>query len=344
MQTFALGIGLTNACNLSCEHCYRNTGSDELTQAQVLAAVDSVPTRSVNFGTGENGLHPQFSEIIETLVARNIAVTMTTNGHSAKVLSDDVLAKFRDVEFSIDHPSLEAHNHARGSGNWELIEQQMERCKRLGVSATVTSVIMKSNVQAMPALLFLALSRNAFLRVNVYQAVRGDVYSLSYDEFWEAFALLFEHGELVTCGEPIVRAVLGLARSPGSGCGVETIRITPRATVLPCVYGGVETLSLEQLSSLGPSILTTAQFTEPAIPSACETCPQRESCRGGCGSRRALRGNVAEPDFYCPIVRGKTVKLPLFQSGEMRVLPKASSACTTIFKGRAVDTKRAVDA
>jgi radical SAM protein with 4Fe4S-binding SPASM domain len=337
MQTFALGIGLTNACNLACEHCYRNTGTDSLSVEQVLAAVSSVPTRSVNFGTGENGLHPQFPEIIETLVARGIAVTMTTNGHSAEVLSDAVLAKFRDVEFSIDHPTKEAHNHARGAGNWELIEAQMARCKHLGVSATIASVIMKSNVLSMPTLLALAAGRDAFLRVNVYQAVRGDVYTLSYDEFWQAFSLLFEHGELVTCGEPIVRAVLGLPRNAGSGCGVETIRVTPRATVLPCVYGGVETLSLSDLTSLGTSILTTSQFTEPAIPAACDACPQRESCRGGCGSRRALRGNVNEADTYCPILRGKSVTLPLFQSRESRVLPKASSACTTIFKGRSVD-------
>jgi radical SAM protein with 4Fe4S-binding SPASM domain len=336
-SSFALGIGLTNACNLACEHCYRNTGNDELSKEQVLSAVSAVPTRSVNFGTGENGLHAQFPDIVDTLVARGIGVTMTTNGHSAMVLSDAVLAKFRDVEFSIDYPTQEAHNHARGAGNWELIEAQMQRCKRLGVSATITSVIMKSNVTAMPALLALAASRDAFLRVNVYQAVRGDVYSLSYDEFWQAFSLLFEYGELVTCGEPIVRAVLGLPRTAGSGCGVETIRVTPRATVLPCVYGGVETLSLADLVDRGAAIVQSPQFAEPAIPAACMSCPQKESCRGGCGSRRALRGDVSEADTYCPILRGKTVKLPLFQSGETRVLPKASSACTTIFRGRTVD-------
>jgi MoaA/NifB/PqqE/SkfB family radical SAM enzyme len=58
-RTFALGVGLTNACNLKCAHCYRADGVDELSLDQVLAAVEALPTRAVNFGTGENGLHPR---------------------------------------------------------------------------------------------------------------------------------------------------------------------------------------------------------------------------------------------------------------------------------------------
>ena len=334
MAAFALGIGLTNACNLSCEHCYRNLGNDSLTVDQVLAAVDSVSTRSVNFGTGENGLHPDFGDIVSTLSDRGITVTMTTNGHSARVLSDDRLKRFRDIEFSIDYPTKGSHDAARGKGNWDLIGEQMDRCERLGVSTTITSVIMKSNVEAMPALLSLAGERAAYLRVNVYQAVRGDLQSLSYDEFWRAFELLFAHGDLVTCGEPVVRAMLGLPRSPGSGCGVETIRVTPRGTVLPCVYGTAETLTLDDLRRLGDGVLGTTAFASPPIPDACQPCPARDDCRGGCGSRRALRGALLEADFYCPLPRGKTVSLPIYAATAGRPLSKASSACTTIFRAR----------
>jgi radical SAM protein with 4Fe4S-binding SPASM domain len=338
---FAIGIGLTNACNLSCEHCYRSTGTDALTKGQVLAALDAVPARSVNFGTGENGLHPDFSDLVETITDRGIAVTMTTNGHSAEVLSDERLGRFRDVEFSIDFPSRDAHNAARGDGNWELIADQMQRCQRLGVSTTLTSVIMPTNFEAMPALLELAGERDALLRVNVYQAVRRDLFSLTFDQFWRAFALLCEHGDLITCGEPIVRAVLGMERTPGSGCGVETIRVTPRGSVLPCVYGGDGTLTLEDLSRLGSRVLETPQFARPPLPLACAACPQRDTCGGGCASRRALRGTLEEPDAYCPFVLGRPVSLTARKAPERRALPKASSACTTIFRSRAASAERA---
>jgi MoaA/NifB/PqqE/SkfB family radical SAM enzyme len=35
----ALGVGLTNACNLSCAHCYRATGEDALDVDAMLAAI-----------------------------------------------------------------------------------------------------------------------------------------------------------------------------------------------------------------------------------------------------------------------------------------------------------------
>jgi radical SAM protein with 4Fe4S-binding SPASM domain len=334
---FSLGIGLTNACNLACDHCYRATGTDSLTMTQVLDAVAAVPTRSVNFGTGENGLHAEFPEVVRRLSDQGIAVTMTTNGYSAEVLDDATLSRFKDVEFSIDHPDKAAHNHARGDGNWELIEAQMQRCQRLGVATTITSVLMSTNVVAMPALLQLAGSRGALLRVNVYQAVKRDMFSLSFQQFWEAFTLLLEHGDLVACGEPIVRAMLGIERAAGAGCGVETIRITPRGALVPCVYGGDDALSLDDLGRLGEAVVAEPLFTRlRVLPEACKTCPQRETCGGGCASRRALRHGLERAEEYCPILRGVDMPLQARMMDLGRSLPKASSACTTIFRARAL--------
>ena len=53
-SSFALGVGLTNECNLACAFCYRDpTRTDRLTPAQVTAVLDRIPVRSVNLGTGE---------------------------------------------------------------------------------------------------------------------------------------------------------------------------------------------------------------------------------------------------------------------------------------------------
>jgi radical SAM protein with 4Fe4S-binding SPASM domain len=335
-RRFALGVGLTNACNLSCAHCYRGTGTDALRAADVIAAVQALPTRAVNFGTGENGLHPDFASIVEELARRGVAVTMTTNGHSAVVLSDQTLALFKDVEFSIDYPSEEAHDAARGAGNWALIESQMARCRALGVGVTLVSVLMSTNYRAMAALARLAAMRGALLRVNVYQAVRGDAFSLSYEQFWDAFAALLAAGDLVACGEPVVRAVLGIPPTPGAGCGVETVRLTPRGSVVPCVYGGDAALGLSDLERLGAAIVEDASFRAlDVIPNTCKACPQVATCRGGCASRRALRGGLEGYDQYCPFLLEREV--PSLSktdaaSGEGAPPPKASSACTTIIR------------
>src|SRR5207245_10823019 len=89
---FAVGLGLTNDCNLACAHCYRDTERvDHLSLANVRRVADRLPIRAVNLGTGENALHPEFSEILRELRARGIVTTLTSNGHSAAVLDDDEL-------------------------------------------------------------------------------------------------------------------------------------------------------------------------------------------------------------------------------------------------------------
>ncbi len=331
---FALGVGLTNACNLACAHCYRATGVDALSMREVLAAVEALPTRAVNFGTGENGLHPELGPLVLELTRRGIAVTMTTNGYSAEVLPDDVLALFRDVEFSIDFPSREDHDAARGEGNWALIEAQMERCRRLGVSATIASVLMSTNHRALPALARLAGERGALLRVNVFQAVRGATMAPTFEQFWEAWRELFDAADVVSCGEPIVMAMLGLARAPGVGCGAETVRLTPRGKIVPCVYGADAELDIAALEKLGPAVVDHASFTRlRVVPEECRACPHVATCGGGCPSRRALRGDLGRGDEYCPLLRGREVRLRAKRAELGRTPPKASSACTTIVRG-----------
>src|SRR6266849_3295496 len=86
--SFALGLGLTNECNLSCAFCYRDPSrADRLTPAQVTAILDRIPVRSVNLGTGENGMHPEFRSFLQELRARPLKLTITSNGHSVELLA-----------------------------------------------------------------------------------------------------------------------------------------------------------------------------------------------------------------------------------------------------------------
>ena len=69
-------------------------------------------------------------------------------------------------------------------------------------------------------------------------------------------------------------------------------------------------------------------------------CPKRvpgvthlAACRGGCAGRRRLMDALAEPDPYCPIVRGEQRRLAIRQAAA-REMPKLESACTTIVIAR----------
>ena len=80
-MAFSVGVGLTNACDLACAHCYRDTGRiDHLTLAEVTGVCDALPVRSINLGTGENGLHPDYETIVAALESRGVKLSLTSNG------------------------------------------------------------------------------------------------------------------------------------------------------------------------------------------------------------------------------------------------------------------------
>lgn len=330
----SLGIGLTNECNLACSFCYRDpTRVDRLSLDQLKAALELLPVRSVNLGTGENGMHPEFKAILAYLRTRPVKLTITSNGHSVAALEDHDLQAFHDIEFSLDYPTDAEQDAQRGGGNWKLIHQQAERCVLLGVPVTIIAVMMKSNYLRLADVAREAKRFSAPLRVNVYQSVRSDVYALSYEEYWEGFQRLFDETDVIAIGEPLVRAMAGLPPIEG-GCGFSTVRVTPRGTTQPCVYWPGTGEPLAGLISQGIKILESTPFEQArTLPDVCGTCEFRESCHGGCAGRRRLRGALREPDPYCPIVRGESRRLEI-RMAPKRDLPKVSSSCTTVVIAR----------
>lgn len=333
-QGISLGLGLTYECNLACAFCYRDpTRADRLSLDQVKSVMDNLPVRSVNLGTGENGMHPDFKAILAYLRSRSVQLTITSNGHSVAVLEDHELRGFHDIEFSLDYPNREEQDAQRGSGNWELIRQQAARCVRLGVPVTIIAVMMKSNYSRLADVARIARQFDAPLRVNVYQSVRSDLYALTYDEYWEGFRRLFGSTDVIAIGEPLVRALAGLPPLEG-GCGISTVRVTPRATTQPCVYWPGSGAPLSDLISAGQQILNSPPFEQArALPEACRSCEFRATCHGGCAGRRRLQAALSQPDFYCPIVRRQHPRLEIRMAAN-RDLPKLSSSCTTVVIAR----------
>jgi len=331
---FSLGLGLTNECNLACSFCYRDPKrTDRLTLKQVRDVMERLPVRSVNLGTGENGMHPEFRSMLAYLRTQPVKLTITSNGHSIALLPDEDLQAFADVEFSLDYATRAEQDAQRGAGNWDLVHEQAARCRRLGVGVTIIAVMMRSNHLRLAGIAEVAAAFDAPLRLNVYQSVQSDTYALTYAEYWDGFAALFARTDVVAIGEPLVRAMAGLPPRAG-GCGAATVRVTPRATVQPCVYwlgGGVP---LDVLLGLGAGITETEPFAAArSLPAACMGCADQAPCRGGCAGRRRLMDKLDQPDPYCPVIRGDNRRLQI-RMAPPRDLPKLESACTTIVQAR----------
>ncbi len=334
----ALGLGLTNECNLSCTFCYRDPDrTDRLSLDQVKSVLERIPVRSINLGTGENGMHPDFKAMLAYLRTQPVKLTITSNGHSVAGLEDHELRAFHDIEFSLDYPTQQEQDAQRGAGNWDLIQQQAQRCVQLGVPVTIVAVMMKSNYLRLADVARVAKLFDAPLRVNVYQSVRSDLYALTYEEYWDGFQQLFEKTDVIAIGEPLVRAMAGMPPQRG-GCGQSTVRVTPRGTTQPCVYWPGSGEQLSDLLRTGTEILNSAPFElARTIPDACLACEFRDSCHGGCAGRRSLQGALEQPDYYCPIVRGERRTLTIRMAAS-RDLPKLSSSCTTVVIAREADS------
>jgi MoaA/NifB/PqqE/SkfB family radical SAM enzyme len=323
---YSVGIGLTNDCNLNCAHCYRPTGQVyALSLDQVATICQSLPVDAMGMGTGENSLHPQFQEIVEYLRGQGIVLTMASNGHSLNTIPDETLSAFHDVEVSIDFASEREQDLFRGQGNWRAVHAAIERCTRLGIEVTILATLMNTNYGQMGDLVRLARSVGTNLRVNVYQSVHTESFALSYQQFWSAYRQLFASSLLVSCSEPVVRAVLGM-EPVLSPCGRHSIRFAPQGHVIPCVYWPRRSLTLEDVPRLGVDIVDTPEFQAAReVPRSASDCP----CQGGCASRRALSGQLDRHDAYCPWIRGDEIHLEV-ERAPQKELPRGQNVCTTI--------------
>src|SRR5260370_11241152 len=114
-------------------------------------------------------MHADVRGVLACLRTQPVKLTITSNGHSAAMLTDDELRAFHDVEFSLDYPTEREQDAQRGSGNWALIHDQAARCVRLGIPVTFVAVMMKSNYLRLAEVARVVKPYLSPLRVNVYQ-------------------------------------------------------------------------------------------------------------------------------------------------------------------------------
>ena len=331
----SLGIGLTSNCNLSCAHCYRNQNQiDNLTLNDVQNVCRSIPVSSIGFGTGENGLNPQYFEIIEYLHTRSIKLSLASNGYTLSITPDEKLKYFSDVEFSVDFPDEQRQDRFRGRDNWRTVMDGIERCGRLGIRVSILAVLMNLNYKDLSKIAGLAASFGADFRVNVYQPMYTAEFMPNFDQYWQAFKILAEDCEIISVTEPLVNTFLGVNGLKGTPCGGQSMRVTPDRRLKACVYWPDSDLTIEDLAQQKEAVFESPYFRQThQTPPFCLKCEHIQNCGGGCAARRKLRNHFNEPDEFCPIFKGKRIKLDGQLSSAAKPI-RTGSICTTIVRGK----------
>jgi MoaA/NifB/PqqE/SkfB family radical SAM enzyme len=154
-----VSIELANICNLHCSYCLRSEETlysnhakffkvdllkRVLTDAREIAGI----TRA-SFTGGEPTLHPQFSEVIETVSAAGLKSSFVTNGWHFERIWPALLANresITHVAFSIDGITRETHDRWRGTGSFDRLVRAFSRCYKAGLAFDVKIAIRRDTM------------------------------------------------------------------------------------------------------------------------------------------------------------------------------------------------------
>jgi MoaA/NifB/PqqE/SkfB family radical SAM enzyme len=317
-----IGVGLTNRCNLNCDHCYsRKMAERSFSLDDAKKILSAFPfLKSVNFGTGESILNNQFEEIVDLFQSKGVKLAITSNGLSVNKMKEETLVKFDDVDVSIDFPIKELHDRWRKKeGLFDDAVRAIERCKKFNINVSIVSVLMANNYDSFRKFKQLLDKYDVNLRINLYKAVNKDEFTPSYEQFWEAIKVMSENFEVVSCSEPIL-SLFWDEIADGSKCG-NSVRIHPDGSISSCVYvrdnGGRDEFNANK----------------KIPPKLCEGCVVLKKCLGGCYGRRVVENRQELPDMFCPFFNKKKIPEIVFKKyAGGKELIHSSYLCTIILR------------
>ncbi|MCE5306981.1 MAG: radical SAM protein [Acidobacteriales bacterium] len=134
---------ITQACNLTCQHCYQNARhkplEDELTTEEKLDVIDQLAGEFVPFlafAGGEPLVSKDFYRVLGRCRDRGIHVTVATNG---TLLTPERCARLKEegvkyVEVSVDSVNPQEHDRFRGvEGAWKRTVQGIRNAVAAGI-------------------------------------------------------------------------------------------------------------------------------------------------------------------------------------------------------------------
>ena len=300
----------TNACNMYCEHCYRDAGAaaeEELNTQEGKALIDEIVKAGFKimiFSGGEPLLRPDIFELVDYATAKGLRPVFGTNGSLITPQTAEKLkvAGALGMGISLDSINPAKHDRFRATpGAWESAVTGMRNCRAAGLPFQIHTTVMDWNYDEVETLTDFAVSEGAvahhiFFMVPTGRAVNIETESLKAEQYESLLQRIMKKQQEVkielkpTCAPQFMRIAsqMGLKLRFQRGClaGTGYCIISPRGDVQPCAYlniplGNVRETPFSEIWQYNEVLkkLRTLDYS-----GGCGTCEYKKVC-GGCRAR-----------------------------------------------------------
>lgn len=297
-------IELTDGCNLSCPHCYREARRKNYTLAPTLELLEGLHrlrehgVRVVEFTGGEPTLHPDFLVIVNEALQLFSTVGIISNG---TLLRPEDIQQFKApqklvVQVDLDGPTAPVHRQIHG-GNRRLdtftpvlaaIRECVKRQIFVRIAVNVSPLNLDTVEETVDFGIQTGVSMIGISPVSpMGRAKHNPTMAFSPAQIVQLETLIhrLSHkypGRLNMLDETTIRR-----QSDNCGVGYRTITIAPDGAIRPCVT----TLNTEQLPTLGnlhrdpydtifsSSVVNALATLIAPNPDTCQSCTYESYCR-----------------------------------------------------------------
>ena len=316
----------TNACNMYCDHCYRDAGckaEEELSTAEAKTLLEQIARAGFKimiFSGGEPLMRPDIVELVAHAASLGLRPVFGTNG---TLITLEMAQKLKaagamGMGISLDSMDREKHNKFRKfPGAWEGAVQGMRNCRAAGLPFQIHTTVMEWNNHELEALTDFAVAEGAvahhfFFLVPTGRAKTIEAESLRAEAYEDTLTRIMKKQQEVdielkpTCAPQFLRiaAQMGMKTRFRRGClaGTAYCIISPRGKVQPCAYLNMELGDVRQtpFDEIWKNSEVLNKLRTLEYSGGCGSCEYKRAC-GGCRARAAYyhEGDYMAEEPWC---------------------------------------------